>query len=474
MEENNNSILISSCDLNRLFDRHNVPDDNRQSDCELVCPGNFQIKTDSSGFLSSYLGSGVGVALYDEIAGIGGMIHFLLSEPVGRSWARQPEHYARTGLQYFIDTLVSRGAQKARLKASVAGGMLMGQPSDMAKDLGSGQMTSDVVMQLLAQQQIPLEQVAVGGLNPCSMLLNTARWQVTIKLLNSKYSGSSFAMPAKPTAEKICQAIAAIKPIPQVALKVLQLMAQQTDTKFDDLAEEIKKDQVIASRVLHYCNAPVFGFSQNIASIERALVLLGENNLLEIVISSAVNYTYTDKDNGYALMQGGLYRHALAAAYVAKEIANFTGSVDPGQAYTAGLIHDIGKIVLDGFVADLLPFFYQHLEQQTADLNAFESQQFDTNHMEVGAKLATKWELPENLTAAISYHHTPERAPEGVQKLVYVTYLADLLATHYLAGVELERVTTDQLESGLTAVGLRSSQLPLIIDNIPWMKLMHM
>ena len=186
-----------------------------------------------------------------------------------------------------------------------------------------------------------------------------------------------------------------------------------------------------------------------------------------------MDFIYNDQDSGYALMQGGLYRHALAAAHVAKEIANFTGCIDPGLAYTAGLIHDIGKIVLDGFVADSLPFFYQHLEQKTADLSELESHLFDVNHMQVGAQLAWQWNLPDALVTAISHHHTPDNAPVKRQMLAYITYLSDLLASHYLAGVELERINTDPLETSLKAVGLRSSQLPLIIDNIPWVKLMH-
>ncbi len=473
MDASNNSIIVSSTDLIPLLRRHNIPDAYGQS-CELVGPGSYQLKCSSTGFLSSFLGSGVGVVLCDEAAGIGGMIHFLLSEPVGRSSARHPEYYASSGLQFFIDTLVASGARKEQLKASVAGGILIGQPREAAKNLGTGELMSDVVLRMLTELQIPIVQVAVGGFTPCSMLLDTENWQVTIKLYTSRDSSSVISLPPRPTAEKIDQAISGVKPIPQVALKIMQLLGEQTSSRFENLAEEIKKDQVVASRVIRYCNSPVMRFSQNIASIDRAVVLLGENNLLEIAITTAVDFIYNDQDRGYALMQGGLYRHALAAAYAAKEIATFTGSVEPGLAYTAGLIHDIGKVVLDGFVADALPFFYQHLEQQSGDFCELENRLFDINHIQVGAQLALQWNLPSSLAVAISHHHQPATAPVGHQQLASIAYLADLLATHYLAGVELERVAAEQLNASLEAVGLRSTQLPLIIDNIPWVRLMRM
>ncbi len=472
MDNKNGSMLLPSRDSNRLFKRHNIPAADQQSNCELVSPGSYQIKTGASGFLSGFLGSGVGVALYDEVAEVGGLIHLLLSKPIGRSSARHPGHYADSGLNHFINALIDSGAQKNRLIASVAGGILLGQPRDVAQQPDSEQELSDLVLQLLAEQQIPIKQVAVGGLNPSSMLLDTDRWQVTIKLFTSKYTSSAFTLPAKPTPQQIDQAIFNVKPIPQVALKVLQILGQERDVKFDNLAAEIEKDQVIAARVLQYCNSPVFGLAKNIDSIERALVLLGENNLLEIVISATVNFIYSDQDNGYALMKGGLYRHALATAYLAKEITFFTGCVEPGLAYTAGLIHDIGKIVLDGFVTETLPFFYQHLEQKTADLTELETRLFGFNHMQVGTQLARQWDLPESLSAVIRYHHTPEQPAVRGQILVHIIYLADLLASRYLAGTELERISTAQLKSSLAAVGLRYAQLPYIIDSIPWQKLM--
>ncbi len=473
MEETGTSTFVKNDDLERLLELHHTPAAYRQSTCELVSPGNFVVKTNSSGFLCSFLGSGVGLAVYDEIAGVGGMIHFLLSEPIGRSSARHPEHYARSGLDLLIAELVNSGALKQRLKASVAGGTLMPQPHDMTQDLGPGQMTTDLVLDLLAQQQIPLEKTAVGGLNPCSMLLDTANWKVTIELFSNKYQGSDIAPPAKPSAAILKKTISSVKPIPQVAVKITQLLAQETSSRFENLAEEIKRDQVMTSRVLLYCNSPAFGFSKNIASIDRAMVLLGEKNLFEIIISAAVNIIYTDQDKGYALLQNGLYKHALATAHVAKEIAIFTGGIDQGLAYTAGLLHDIGKIVLDGFVAESLPFFYLHLERQASDFCELESRLFDINHTQAGEQLAHLWNLPEPLPTAIRFHHTPEAAPRDQRMPVHVIYLADLLASHYLTGIEIERINTGDLETSLAAVGLRASQLPLIIDNIPWGKLMY-
>ncbi len=473
MTEISDQVILANDDLERLLDRHEIPAAYRQRSCELVSPGEFRVVRASQGFLSSFLGAGVGVALFDAQAGVGGLIHFLLTEPVGRSSARHPQRYVQSGLQVFIDELLEAGAQETRLQATVAGGILIGQPREQAQELGSWQQTAVLVLQQLKQARIKINQAEVGGTTPCSLLLDTDRWQVSVKLFCGSPLSASLKPPAKPSVVTILNAISRVKPIPQVAITILQLLGDETGARVDNLAEEIKKDQVIAAKVLRFCNSPAFGFSQEIASIDRAVVLLGENNLTEIVISAAVDLLYSDQDQGYALMKGALYRHAQATAQISKEITFFTGCIDPGLAYTAGLLHDIGKVVLDSFVANSLPFFYQRMAQQGGEISTLEKQLFDINHMEVGAQLASQWNLPESLACVIQYHHAPDKAPLNHRMLVFITYLADLLACRYLAGIELEKMSDAPLLDSLAAVGLRPSQLPLIIDNIPWKNLLQ-
>ena len=98
---------------------------------------------------------------------------------------------------------------------------------------------------------------------------------------------------------------------------------------------------------------------------------------------------------GYSLCKGGLFQHALGVAMVAEGLAKLTGCVSSGVAYTAGLLHDIGKVVLDQYIASATPFFYRRTQVDGIGLCRVETDQFGVTHPEVGERLAESWSLPQ-------------------------------------------------------------------------------
>jgi putative nucleotidyltransferase with HDIG domain len=474
MAENSTAPSISDVLLSGLLSRHQVDVPLTPGTCEFVDAGSFIIKKTQEGFVAALLGAGVGVALQDRTAGVGGIASLLLPEAVGRCSNWCPGNYADSGLPLFIEKLVEAGASRERLEARVAGGSCFGHISGKVASPNLGGQTADVALAILQRENIPVHRAETGGTNHLTMLLDTRNWQVSIELLQEDAPKSESAPGRKPTADEIEQAIAGVKPIPQVALKIIKMLGSDIYVNFSDLAEELKRDQVIAAKVLRFANSVLFGANREISSIETALVRLGERNLLQMIASAAIDFVFSGREKGYALMRGGLYRHALGVAYAAKEIAQHTGWVDPGTAYTCGLVHDIGKVVLDRFVAESRPFFYREATAGSSDFIEVERRVFGVDHAEAGKRLALQWNLPEPLAASIAWHHDPERASPGNRKLAHIVYLADLLATAYLAGMEIEKASAESLDLRLDVIGLNASQLPMIIDNVPWKNLMYM
>ncbi|MDY7030662.1 MAG: HDOD domain-containing protein, partial [Thermodesulfobacteriota bacterium] len=152
-------------------------------------------------------------------------------------------------------------------------------------------------------------------------------------------------------------------------------------------------------------------------------------------------------------------------ATIAENLADFTGRVEPGTAYTAGIIHDIGKVVIDQYVASAYPYFYRNLQEEKTFLQ-IERQLFGIDHTEVGSYLAEKWSFPDSLVNIISHHHYPEKSTQN-QELTHIVYLADLLMSRFNTGLEMERMNTDALVSRLEKVGLSPSKFPEIVDSIP-------
>jgi putative nucleotidyltransferase with HDIG domain len=135
-------------------------------------------------------------------------------------------------------------------------------------------------------------------------------------------------------------------------------------------------------------------------------------------------------------------------------------------AYTAGLLHDIGKVVLDQYVSSAYPLFYRKLNDEDSSFSDTEKSILGIDHTEIGSNLARKWSFPESLIDVIRYHHRPEDAVQNLE-LAHTVYLADLLMSRFNTGLELERLDTGLLASRLATMGLSVERFPDIVDLIP-------
>jgi putative nucleotidyltransferase with HDIG domain len=188
--------------------------------------------------------------------------------------------------------------------------------------------------------------------------------------------------------------------------------------------------------------------------------------LVKLVISVSVNEFFGQSGLGYSLSKGGLYHHAIGTAIIAEKLADYTGSAEPGLAYTAGLLHDIGKVVLDQSIASAYPLFYRKLFEEEGNFSEVEKEILGLDHTQVGNKLARKWLFPESLCDIIRNHHTPEKATRN-RELAHVVYLADLLMSRFHSGLELERLNTEALASRMATIGLSIDKFADIVDLIP-------
>jgi putative nucleotidyltransferase with HDIG domain len=395
---------------------------------------------------------------------VGGLIHLLLPEPVSLAGSFQPEKYASTGFPIFMRAIYDEGASKEHLKAHIAGGALVGplESSDLTLDIGG--RTAETVMNLLKAENIRIEQSETGGFFTCCLSLDLTNWQCDIKP-----SGIDKATPDSeahvPSIEEIEQSIETIQPIPQVALKILRLIDEEEyDIKV--LTEEIRKDQVISARTLKLCNSVVFAGHNKIESLDHALVYIGLQMLVKLVISASVDNYFSHAGSGYSLCKGGLFHHAVGTAIVSEKLAALTGRIKPGLAYTAGLLHDIGKVVLDQYVSSAYPLFYRKLNDEDSSFSDTEKAVLGIDHTEIGSNLARKWSFPESLIDVIRYHHRPEDAAQNIE-LAHTVYLADLIMSRFNTGLEIERLDTGLLSSRLAIIGLSAERFPDIVDLIP-------
>jgi putative nucleotidyltransferase with HDIG domain len=290
-------------------------------------------------------------------------------------------------------------------------------------------------------------------------------WECRIEPLDVPESEVAVRDVRRPTIEEIEQTIKCVRPIPQIVLKIIR-MIRDADVSLRTISEELRKDQVLSAKVIRFANSAFWGLERKIEAIDRALVFLGEKSFLQLIISSSLEDFFPESEKGYSLCKGGIYRHALGTALVSEALADFSGTVPSDIAYTAGLLHDIGKVVLDQKMAAIYPLFYRRTQEDGIDLTTVEHEELGMDHSEAGERLARDWSLPDNLIEVIRYHHDPEKATID-PKLSHVVHLADLITSKFLAGQELERVNADKLGIRLRAVGIKPEAFPRLIDSIP-------
>lgn len=431
---------------------------------EHIPAGSYKISAKGPLVYEAYLGTCVGLTLYCQTSEIGGLIHLLLPESPTPLGLNQPEKYAATGVPMFINAMLEAGAQRQTLKACMAGGALVGPLNQQDLDLDIGGRTVEVTKQILNAHDIPLDRSETGGFFTCRLSLDLTSGISTIEP-----AGMDRVMQAvdikMPSATQIEQAIEKIKPIPQVALKVLRLINEKA-ADMETIAEEIRKDQVITARTLQLANSALFAVKKTITSLDHAVVYLGQELLVKLVITAAVQSFYEQSAMGYALCKGGLYHHALGCAHIAEALAQLSNTVDKSEAYTAGLLHDIGKVVLDQYITSTYPLFYRKVMQESEDAIDVEQRLMGTDHSKIGFVLAQQWSFPSALANAVRHHHRPDNAGED-SKLAIIVYLADLLQSRFNTGLEIERLGTETLSANLNALGLGIGNFADLVDAIP-------
>lgn len=212
-----------------------------------------------------------------------------------------------------------------------------------------------------------------------------------------------------------------LPPLSPVVTTLLELL-NQPSVDYAALERAAVREPTLVARVLRLANSPFFGVSGQIATFREACLVLGSRSLRQVIMAISVMDTLAVDTQLLELRQ--VWSHALAVAAIARHLAPLK-RIDPDYAFTAGLLHDIGRLALAVFFAGPYAQAMAHKRENGCSLVDAERQCFGFDHGTAGEKLARKWHLPEELALAIGRHHRPD---EAEQLLVDLIHFADVLA----------------------------------------------
>jgi putative nucleotidyltransferase with HDIG domain len=243
--------------------------------------------------------------------------------------------------------------------------------------------------------------------------------------------------------------------VPPVAGAVMELLRSLDDENLDaaHLAKKIGQDPVLSARVLKIVNSPFYGLAGQVDSLQEAVIVLGFSSVRRLALAVSLNGSFPARGQGETDPRR-LWRHSFCTALCAQAMAPLC-RIDAESAFSAGLLHDIGRIALlsvepERFAATLAA------RAQHPDLRTAETAVFGFDHAEFGARLLERWRLPAGLVRAVACHHQPDVAPTA--PLTDLTHLADALAHAMADGTLEQRVTAGAPSNAVIRLGLTRLQ----------------
>lgn len=191
-----------------------------------------------------------------------------------------------------------------------------------------------------------------------------------------------------------------IPAVPMVAVKVLRLI-DEPKTTIDDLQRAIMADQALATRVLKMANSAFYGVRHNVDTISEAISIMGFNTIRNLTLAVATREVY----KRFGLIEQKLWEHSLGVSIAAGIIASMIPSVKNEEAVVAGLLHDVGKVIMNNAEPERFALLTQRVYEERLTYNEIEEGIFGFTHAEAGRILAEKWGFPEVLCDVIGYHH---------------------------------------------------------------------
>jgi HD-like signal output (HDOD) protein len=276
--------------------------------------------------------------------------------------------------------------------------------------------------------------------------------------------GIGKALP--PELQKAMGRVTEISSLPEITTKIVQVVEDQKATAHD-MHEIVRTDPALAAKILKVVNSAFYGLPSQIASLDRAILMLGLSAVKNIALAASLSRLFNADALSDQFGARDLWRHCVAVGVSARLLASAGRSAQTDEAFVAGLVHDMGLIVMQQLFPAKVKEAAERCFNQPQDFCACEEAVIGADHQAFGGALAAKWKFPPGLRYAIAYHHDPRALQPEFRRVASTIMLADTLCCQARYGFWISaqtQVVTDEL---LETVGLGQESVDQVREELP-------
>ncbi len=219
-------------------------------------------------------------------------------------------------------------------------------------------------------------------------------------------------------------------PTPPIVFHQIQKVIANPNSSAGQVAAVLAEDPAMSAKVLKLTNSAFYGLNREIESVKHAVMIVGMEAIKNLVLSASVLDMFKGSEVDQEF-QESFWRHSLATAFCGRLLARRIkdrGMIDPDTAFSSGLLHDVGKMIIFCFLPDEKAKIVEARQTDSeSEDHALEERILGFSHAQIGGFLATHWKLPKRLADSISFHHQP-MASEDKLPIAHLIHLGDFVA----------------------------------------------
>jgi len=253
--------------------------------------------------------------------------------------------------------------------------------------------------------------------------------------------------------KRIAQNILSLPALPTIIAKMIELI-DNPRTSASQLTKLISTDQVLTAKILKLANSAYYGFPRRIGTINLAIVVLGFDTIKDLGLSASIIERFKRRSGNTSFDMSLFWEHSIACGVIGRRIARELNYRISGEVFVAGLLHDIGKLILNQYFPNEFNEIVERVKKNKESFVQAEIHIIGVGHALIGSWLTEKWNLPSQLVEVIKHHHTPDQAPEQTQ-IASIVQFADFLCKWRGIGYSGDKVIPELSSETLQSLKVR-------------------